>query len=454
MRPGRLPAVIRPRAVYLITPVQFDCRRAPISGRGRGTPIPRSRGIAIRFLRPRPALRLHKVCSRRSRLTTRRTTLTPRRLQEARESGARKTANSARPFAGRHEGAITQFQEDAIIPKTPLDVALLIAGGPWGRGLKVGALTLGALLNSASDAKAGPLTRFFGANWAEQIAKARRGGFFPELYGGHGTNVEINRGFDFGRRGRATGAAPAELGVWLQPLEGNDVAIANHFAEQTAKKYGGRPQIVPLWPRADKIGRMNLEGMGPREVAANVAEAWDNGFDALLMRNHSIAPFGVNSGVARSIKFLEAIAGIPQDGKPDDTLIRTVANMPPRPVITELCNKRLVFLKGLKTWPVFGNGWGRRVAEVKDAALKTADAVRVPTPAPLKEPKGKSEKPDTTTKPAVQSKTVWAQIATVLTALGGALADWRVLAVVVVAALAGYVIWERMKRPDISGVFQ
>lgn len=116
--------------------------------------------------------------------------------------------------------------------------------------------------------------------------------------------------------------------------------------------------------------------------------------------------------------------------------------------------KRLVFLKGLNTWPVFGNGWARRVAEVKDAALKMADNVRVPTPTPLEMPKGKSEKPETTTKAAVRSTTIWAQVATVLTALGGALTDWRALAVIVVAALAGYVIWERMKRPDISGVFQ
>ncbi len=38
--------------------------------------------------------------------------------------------------------------------------------------------------------------------------------------------------------------------------------------------------------------------------------------------------------------------------------------------------------------------------------------------------------------------------------LGGALTDWRMLAVLVVAALAGYVIWERLKRPDIFGILK
>jgi lysozyme family protein len=170
--------------------------------------------------------------------------------------------------------------------------------------------------------------------------------------------------------------------------------------------------------------------------------------------DYAVMDFGVNSGIARSVKFLEAIAGVPVDGKPDDLLIRTIANMPAKSIITDLCNKRLAFLKGLKTWPTFGRGWGRRVSEVQAAALVMAgsSAPPVPIPSPVTTPK--TEKPDTATKPGVRSTTLWAQIATVITALGGALTDWRMLAVIVVAALAGYVIWERMKRPDISGIIK
>jgi lysozyme family protein len=170
--------------------------------------------------------------------------------------------------------------------------------------------------------------------------------------------------------------------------------------------------------------------------------------------DYAVFDFGVNSGISRSLKFLEGIASVPVDGKADDTLIRTVANMPAKPVITELCNKRLVFLQGLKTWPVFGNGWGRRVAEVKDAAIVMASNSATPAsmPKPAKTPK--TEKPTTATKPIIQSKTFWAQIIAVLTALGGALTDWRALAVIGVAALAAYVIYERSKRSDISGVLK
>ena len=41
----------------------------------------------------------------------------------------------------------------------------------------------------------------------------------------------------------------------------------------------------------------------------------------------------------------------------------------PKTLIVDICDERLRFLQSLKTWPVFGRGWGRRVAEVKLKAL-------------------------------------------------------------------------------------
>lgn len=37
-------------------------------------------------------------------------------------------------------------------------------------------------------------------------------------------------------------------------------------------------------------------------------------------------------------------------------------------VITDLCDARMRFLRSLSTWPTFGGGWTRRVAEVEAAA--------------------------------------------------------------------------------------
>ena len=39
-------------------------------------------------------------------------------------------------------------------------------------------------------------------------------------------------------------------------------------------------------------------------------------------------------------------------------------------LIKEYCDNRLQFLKSLKTFPVFGKGWEKRVNEVKAMSLK------------------------------------------------------------------------------------
>jgi lysozyme family protein len=37
-------------------------------------------------------------------------------------------------------------------------------------------------------------------------------------------------------------------------------------------------------------------------------------------------------------------------------------------IVEQICQERLEFLQSLKTWGVFGKGWGRRVAEVEQHA--------------------------------------------------------------------------------------
>lgn len=131
-----------------------------------------------------------------------------RAAQAARESGAMSTAYAVRPFHGRQEGALTQFQEDAVIPKTPLDFALLMAGWPFARSAKVGALALGALLDSATEAEAGPLSKLIkggtkagsrlSMDLASRLERARQMGFHTDLPLAHGTHVE-HLGFNGGR---------------------------------------------------------------------------------------------------------------------------------------------------------------------------------------------------------------------------------------------------------------
>lgn len=77
----------------------------------------------------------------------------------------------------------------------------------------------------------------------------------------------------------------------------------------------------------------------------------------------AVFDFGVNSGVSRSLSYYAACP------KTD-----------PVATVQILCDKRLAFLKGLRTWGVFGKGWNSRVVDVKAVAVKMArTGVLIPT---------------------------------------------------------------------------
>jgi lysozyme family protein len=80
----------------------------------------------------------------------------------------------------------------------------------------------------------------------------------------------------------------------------------------------------------------------------------------------------VNSGVGRAIKLLQSCVGATPDGgygSITNALVKK-AEQEPTKLVEDYCAKRLEFLQLLKTFPIFGNGWSRRVAEVKDESLK------------------------------------------------------------------------------------
>jgi lysozyme family protein len=87
--------------------------------------------------------------------------------------------------------------------------------------------------------------------------------------------------------------------------------------------------------------------------------------------DYVIFDFGVNSGIARSGKVLRRMLALPEKSGPDAAITAALASDPKR-LIVSICDERLRFLQSLKTWPVFGTGWGRRVGEVRSAALAMA----------------------------------------------------------------------------------
>jgi lysozyme family protein len=88
--------------------------------------------------------------------------------------------------------------------------------------------------------------------------------------------------------------------------------------------------------------------------------------------DYAVFDYGVNSGVSRAAKVLQQSVGVPDDGRVGPLTLAAAAKCDARRVVMAICAERRGFLQGLRTWPVFGRGWGRRVAAVEVAALQMA----------------------------------------------------------------------------------
>lgn len=84
----------------------------------------------------------------------------------------------------------------------------------------------------------------------------------------------------------------------------------------------------------------------------------------------SVFDAGVNSGPSRSVKWLQAVLGVSQDGKVGDVeTLPAAMKADPATTIKAHCAKRLGFVKSLAIWNTFGKGWSRRIANVEATAL-------------------------------------------------------------------------------------
>ncbi|GGF53266.1 hypothetical protein GCM10007301_10920 [Azorhizobium oxalatiphilum] len=78
----------------------------------------------------------------------------------------------------------------------------------------------------------------------------------------------------------------------------------------------------------------------------------------------------VNSGPGQSAKWLQRGLGLGADGQVGAVTLAAARASTDLPGLVEaICDRRLAMLKSLSTWPVFGAGWGRRVAEVRRDGL-------------------------------------------------------------------------------------
>lgn len=80
----------------------------------------------------------------------------------------------------------------------------------------------------------------------------------------------------------------------------------------------------------------------------------------------------VNSGVSRGAKWLQMALGVNPDGRIGPVTIKAAIDCNKDAVIRDACEYRLAFMRGLKTWYRYKNGWTRRVEGVRDTATDMA----------------------------------------------------------------------------------
>ena len=86
--------------------------------------------------------------------------------------------------------------------------------------------------------------------------------------------------------------------------------------------------------------------------------------------DYCVFDVAVNSGVGRAVKLLQQSVGATPDGSFGSVTFGLVKQVDPTTLIERYCARRMEFLESLKSFPVFGRGWSRRVAEVKEVALR------------------------------------------------------------------------------------
>ncbi|WP_111732188.1 glycoside hydrolase family 108 protein [Roseovarius amoyensis] len=157
----------------------------------------------------------------------------------------------------------------------------------------------------------------------------------------------------------------------------------------------------------------------------------------------------VNSGPGRAARWLQECLGVPVDGVIGSETVAAAIGADWLSVIGTYCNKRLAFMKRLKTWGTFGKGWSRRVNEVRVQSLAWAADADVPetTVAPQPKAEGK-ESAKATAKDVLTDPRAMAAISGAVGSSGALLSgngpvQYAIAAVLVIAALAG--VWWLVK---------
>lgn len=149
-----------------------------------------------------------------------------------------------------------------------------------------------------------------------------------------------------------------------------------------ATNYGVTQRTYDAWQ--DRLGakRRDVALISMAEVRSIYrAQYWNTveAADLPLGIDYCVFDTAINSGPSRAVKLLQQALGVGADGIIGLQTRRALKAHPNHDALVDAyCDRRLAFLKRLKTWPVFGKGWGRRVEDVRKTAKAWATGRQEP----------------------------------------------------------------------------
>lgn len=154
---------------------------------------------------------------------------------------------------------------------------------------------------------------------------------------------------------------------WIGLSEGGYVNHPNDPGGPTDR--GITQATFDAWNRRHGYPRRTVKGISRETAEAILASQYfaPVRFDDLPPGlDYAVVDWAVNSGVHRAAVELQRLIGATPDGIIAEHTLAALVGQDIPGLIIAYCNRRMAFLRSLRTWKTFGKGWRLRVMGAQD----------------------------------------------------------------------------------------
>lgn len=149
-----------------------------------------------------------------------------------------------------------------------------------------------------------------------------------------------------------------QVSIWLKRILGHEGGYVNDLNDPGGETKWGISRraypgaAIPNLTVEDAAEIYSSDYLTPLEA--------DNLLDGVAFQ---LLDFAVNSGVETAKRQLQRALGVAEDGVIGPITLKAINALPESDLIMRLLAARLDYLTRLSTWPEYGGGWVRRIAQ-------------------------------------------------------------------------------------------